>query len=213
MDYLIIGAGQFGCSLAQDLTDYGHSVLLIDKNEAKVTPYADSVSKVLVGDCCDMDTILELGVDDFDACFVCISNDFQSSLEITSNLKDAQAQKIVAKSERLKQAQLLEKIGADEVIFPERDMAKRVAMHYAKQGIFSNYEILDNMSLAEIELPDSWAHKSLSELKVRQNYNVTVIGFTEDSKFIEMIDPNIPLDPNKRILVLGANEDILALPS
>ena len=212
MDYLIIGAGQFGASLTKKLTEYGHEVLLIDKDDQKISSFVDIATRTLVGDCSDIETIQELGVEDFDACFVCTSNDFQSSLEITSNLKDAGASRVVAKVEHKSHANLLKKIGADEVVYPERDMATRLALHYARQGIFSNYELMDNISLVEIKIPEPWIQKSLRELDVRQKYNVTIIGFTKDAKFIAMIDPDVPLKDDVRLLVLGDNEDILALP-
>lgn len=212
MDYLIIGAGQFGASLTKKLSEYGHEILLIDKDDQKVSSFVDIAARTLVGDCSDIETIQELGVEDFDVCFVCTSNDFQSSLEITSNLKDAGASRVVAKAENKSHANLLKKIGADEVIYPDRDMAKRLALHYARQGIFSNYELMDNISLVEIKIPESWINKSLRELDVRQKYNVTIIGFTKDTKFIAMVDPDLPLKDDVRLLVLGDNEDILALP-
>ncbi len=212
MDYLIIGAGQFGLSLTKKLSEYGHEVLLIDRDNQIIASFIDIATRTLAGDCSDIETIQELGVEDFDACFVCTSNDFQSSLEITSNLKDAGASCVVAKAENKSHANLLKKIGADEVVYPERDMAKRLALHYARQGIFSNYEFMDNISLVEIKIPEPWIHKSLRELDVRQKYNVTIISFTKDAKFIAMIDPDLALEDDVRLLVLGDNEDILSLP-
>jgi trk system potassium uptake protein TrkA len=125
---LVIGAGIFGKSLAIRLTELGNEVMLVDMDEDAVHSLEPYVTRVQIGDCMDREVLSEMGVRDFDVCFVCISDNFQSSMEITSLLKEQGAQHVVAKADREIHAGLLKKIGADEVVSPERDMAQRTAM-------------------------------------------------------------------------------------
>ena len=132
--FLVIGLGRFGSSLALRLMEYGNEVMVIDSREEEVNRIAPYVTQAKIGDCMDEEVLRSLGVDGFDFCFVCISEQFQSSLEITSLLKELGAPMVISKVERDLHARLLLKIGADEVVFPERDMAQRTAMRFSEIG-------------------------------------------------------------------------------
>jgi trk system potassium uptake protein TrkA len=142
---LVIGAGRFGSKLAVKLKELGNEVMLVDVNEEAVQKLAPFVTRVQIGDCMDRDVLAELGVRNFDVCFVCISDNFQSSMEITSLLKELGAPYVVAKSDREIHAGLLKKIGADDVVYPERDMAQRTAVRYSARGAFDYIELSPNM--------------------------------------------------------------------
>jgi len=138
---LVIGLGRFGTNLACNLAELGNEVMVLDSDEEKVNLIANSVDEARIGDGTDETVLRELGVEDFDNCFVCLAQDFQSSLEITAGLKELGAKKIVVKTDSERHARLLMKIGADEIIFPERDMARRAAMKYTASNALEYFEL------------------------------------------------------------------------
>lgn len=125
---LVIGIGRFGKHLAAKLAELGNEVMVVDQDEERVGGILDAVTTAQIGDCMDEAVLRSLGVRNFDVCFVCIGNNFQSSLEITSLLKELGAKHVVSKTDREIHAKFLLRNGADEVIFPERDMAQRAAV-------------------------------------------------------------------------------------
>ena len=138
---LIIGLGRFGKHLALKLMELGNEVMIVDKDEDVVNKLASQVTRALVGDCMEEGVLESLGVSNFDLCFVCISDDFQSSLEITSILKELGAPCVISKTDRDIHAKFLLKIGADHVIYPERDMAQRAAFKYSAKNAFDYIEL------------------------------------------------------------------------
>ena len=173
---LVIGAGRFGKNLAIKLTELGNEVLVVDVNEDAVEKISPFVTRAQIGDCVDKDVLLALGVRNFDVCFVCISDNFQSSLEITSLLKELGAPYVVSKSERDIHADLLNKIGADEVVYPERDMARRTAVRFSARGVFDYIELSPEYVIVEIAPPSTWVGHTIRDLNVRSKYSISVIG-------------------------------------
>ena len=149
--FLVIGLGRFGTNLALRLMDQGNEVMVLDSSEETVSRIAPHVTQAKVGDCMDEEVLASLGVDGFDFCFVCISDNFQSSLETTSLLKELGAPMVVAKANRDLHARLLLKIGADEVIFPERDMAQRAAMRFSVNGALEYIELAPGYAIMELD--------------------------------------------------------------
>ena len=174
---LIIGLGRFGRHLATSLADLGNELMVIDKNEAVVNKIAPYVTSAQIGDCTDEIVLKDLGVANFDLCFVCISNDLESSLVITMTLKELGAHKVVTKVNQDLHAKFLLQNGADDVIYPERDMAIRTAMKYSAQNAFDYIELSKHYGIFEIAAPKSWIGRSLTEINVRKKYHVNVIAY------------------------------------
>ena len=154
--FLVLGLGRFGRHLTQKLVDLGDEVMVVDQDEEKVARMAGIATAACVGDCQDEQMLASLGVRNFDACFVCISDDFQASLEATSALKDLGASCVVARADREKQIKFLKKIGADHVIHTEMDMAYRVAMRFSASNAFDYIELTPKYAVFEIETPREW---------------------------------------------------------
>lgn len=208
---LIIGAGRFGSNLAVKLSQLGNEVMLVDVNEEAVHKLAPFVTRVQIGDCMDKDVLSELGVRNFDVCFVCISDNFQSSMEITSLLKEQGAPYVVAKSDREIHAELLKKIGADDVVYPERDMAQRTAVRYSAKGAFDYIELSPEYAIMEIEVPEEWIGRNVRQLDVRTKHQINVIGVRTGKHIFPMISADHVFDAQEHIIVAGAQKDILKI--
>ena len=205
--FLVIGLGRFGTNLALRLMDQGNEVMVLDSSAETVSRIAPHVTQAKVGDCMDEEVLASLGVDGFDFCFVCISDNFQSSLEITSLLKELGAPMVVAKANRDLHARLLLKIGADEVIFPERDMAQRAAMRFSVNGALEYIELAPGYAIMELDVPDHWAGSTILDLDIRRRYHVNVIGRKEDGAILP-IDPAFVFAADTHIMVAGRPDDV-----
>ncbi len=206
--FLVIGLGRFGTNLALRLMDSGNEVLVIDNDEESVSRIAPHVTQAKVGDCMDEEVLRSLDPSSFDFCFVCISENFQSSLEITSLLKELGAPMVVAKADRDLHARLLLKIGADEVVFPERDMAQRTAMRFSVNGALEYIELAPGYAIFELDVPDDWAGSTLLDLDIRKRWNVNVIGRKEDGAILPIDAVNFVFAADTHILVAGRPDDI-----
>ncbi len=208
---LVIGAGRFGKNLAVKLTELHNEVMLVDMNEEAVQKLEPLVTRVQIGDCMDKDVLAELGVRNFDVCFVCISNHFQSSMEITSLLKELGAPYVVAKSDREIHAELLKKIGADDVVYPERDMAQRTAVRYSSKGAFDYIELSPEYAIMEIEVLDDWIDKNIRELNVRTLHRINVIGIRSGKNILPFLSTDHTFHAKEHIIIAGEQKDILKL--
>ncbi|MFV0497155.1 MAG: potassium channel family protein [Candidatus Fimivivens sp.] len=208
---LVIGAGRFGTNLAIKLTELYNEVMLVDVDEEAVHKLEPLVTRVQIGDCMDRDVLEELGVRDFDVCFVCISDNFQSSMEITSLLKELGASYVVAKSDRDVHANLLKKIGADDVVYPEHDMAQRTAVRYSAKGAFDYIELSPEYAIMEIALPDDWKGQSARGLDVRTKHNINIIGVRAGKHILPLISADYVFSEQEHIIVAGEQKDILKM--
>lgn len=208
---LVIGLGKFGRHLATKLTELGNEVMVVDTDEEVVDKMANVVTRAHIGDCMDEDVLKSLGVSNFDICFVCISNNFQSSLEITSLLKDLGAPYVVSKTDRAIHAKFLLKIGADDVIFPERDTAHRAAFKYNSSNALDYIELTPEYAVSEIFIPEEWIGKTIKELDVRMKHNINIIGYKTNSHVTPMVNAGYKFSGEEHILIAGSKDDIMAI--
>ena len=155
----------------------------------------------------DEEVLRSLDPSSFDFCFVCISDNFQSSLEITSLLKELGAPMVISKADKDLHARLLLKIGADEVVFPERDMATRTAMRFSVNGALEYIELTPGYAIFELDVPDHWAGQTIIDLDIRKKWNVNVIGRKEDGAILP-IDTAFQFAADTHILVAGRPDDV-----
>ena len=205
---LIIGLGRFGHHLCSEMTKLGNEVMIIDNNEeqlADLIPYATAVK---IGDCTKEEVLRSLGVGNFDICFVCIGSNFQSSLEITSLVKELGAKYVVSKANRDIHAKFLLRNGADEVFYPDRDIAERMAVKYSANHVFDYIDLTEGYSIFEIQPDKSWIGKTIGEVNIRAKYQISVFGVINEGKMELLPRAEYIMNGNDHLMVVGTTKDI-----
>lgn len=206
--FLVIGLGRFGNHLCKDLTELGSEVMIIDKEESAIQELLDYATTVKIGDCTSEEVLRSLGVGNFDACFVCIGSNFQSSLEITSLLKELGAKYVVSKASRDIHAKFLLRNGADEVIYPDKDIAERVAVKFSANHVFDYFELHSDYSIFEIQPKKSWIGHSIADANIRAKYNVSIFGIQKGDHLDILPPPNYVMREEDHLMVVGLKKDI-----
>ena len=173
---LLIGLGRFGRHIALQLNQLGHEIMAVDHNEECINDALDLVTSAQIGDSTNMDFLDSLGIKNFDVCIVTIGNDFQSSLETTSLLKELGAKLVISRAERDIQAKFLLRNGADEVIYPEKQVAKWAAIRYSSDHILDYIELDENNAIFEVSVPKEWQGLSIGQLDIRRKYNINIMA-------------------------------------
>ena len=205
---LIIGTGRLGHHLCLNMSHMGNEVMIVDKNEESMQDLLPCALMAKVGDCTKLEVLKSLGVGNFDICFVCISNSFQDSLEITSLLKELGASYVVSKANRDIQAKFLLRNGADEVIYPERDVAERIAIKYGSNKVFDYIEMTEGYSILEIPPMHGWAGKSIGQLAIRSRYHVSILGIKVNGHLQFLPRPDRVLAAEDHLMLGGLKKDI-----
>ncbi len=205
---LVIGIGRFAQHLCRELGRLGDEIMAVDISEEAVNSVSEYVSASRIGDCTDPEVLKSLGVNDYDMCIVCIGNNFQNSLEITSQLKEMGAKYVISKANRDIQAKFLQRNGADEVIYPNRDMAEKLARKVSMNHVFDYIELAGEYSIYEIPPLASWVGKTLKEADIRAKYHVNVIGTkaSDSAKIMPLAD--YVIKPDEHLIVVGTQKEI-----
>ncbi|MCD8249474.1 MAG: TrkA family potassium uptake protein [Lachnospiraceae bacterium] len=174
--FLIIGLGDFGSYLCRDLAKMKNEIMIVDKDERALEDLLDVATSSLIADCTRESVLKKIGVGNFDVCFVCISHDFQSNLEVTSLLKELGAQYVVSQAANDVHVKFLLKIGADEVIHPNRDSAKRAAVKYNSEHVFDYFDLKDGYSVYEITPLPEWVGRSILDSNIRARYDIYIVA-------------------------------------
>ena len=206
--FVILGAGRFGTSVATTLYSLGHEVLLIDRNEDVIQSMTKYCTHAVIGDCCDEDTLVSLGVRNFDAAVVAIGADFQSSVLVTVMLKEMGVPYVIAKVQSERHAKVLEKIGADNVIFPEHDSGVRLAHNLSLNNFVDYMELSPDYSIAEISCPEGWIGKSINELNVRARFGVNIMAVKNGGHINVSPSPQERFEADDMLIVLASNDDL-----
>lgn len=205
---LIIGLGRFGHHLCTHLVSMGNEVMIIDKNEEAMADLLQSSTNARVGDCTKEEVLKSLGVGNFDICFVCIGSNFQSSLEITSLIKDLGAEYVISKANRDIHAKFLLRNGADEVFYPDRDIAERLAVKHSANHVFDYIELAEGYSIFEIQPLPYWVGKTIREVDIRAKYRVNIIGVKENCHFKILPHADYVLTGREHLMIIGQKKDI-----
>ena len=201
--FLLIGLGRFGRHLAMQLNAQGHQVMAVDDDEEKVNAVLNVVTNAQIGDSTNGEFLQELGVGNYDVCIVAISDNFQSSLETTSLLKELGAKKVVARAERDVQAKFLLRNGADEVLYPEKQLAKWAAVRYGSDHLLDYIELDADNAIVEVEVPAEWAGKTVGEIDVRRIHNINLLAVKRAGAIDAAITPQTVLPADGTLLALG----------
>lgn len=209
-NYAIIGLGRFGGSICRSLVESGQEVLVIDSNEDRVNEYMNIATHAVVGNAQDEMTLRSLGIRNFDHVIVAIGEDIQASILVTLMLKEMGVPNILAKAQNEYHARVLEKIGADKVVHPERDMGVRIAHNLVSKNILEFIELSDEFSLAEIRVTNpKFFNKTLIELNFRQKYGLTVVAIRRGSgKVVVSPEAAEVVREYDNLLVIGTANDV-----
>ena len=200
---LLIGLGRFGKHIAMKLNELGHEIMAVDHDEEKVNEIMPIVTNGQIGDSTNELFLRSLGVDNYDVCIVTIGGDFQSSLETTCLLKELGAKKVVSRAERDGQAKFLLRNGADEIVYPEKQLASWMAIRYSADHILDYIELGESCSIFEVSVPKEWIGKSILQIDIRKKYKVNIIAIKENGKINAMFAPDTVLTSEKTLLVCG----------
>lgn len=205
---LLIGLGRFGKHMAIKLQELHHEVLAIDQNEDRVNESLPFVTNAQIGDSTNEQFIASLGISNFDLCVVAIGDNFQSSLETTALLKDYGAHSVLARANRDVHAKFLLRNGADNIIYPEKQMAIRAAVKFSSDNVFDYIDLDDEHSIYETPVPPSWIGKSIIQMGVRQKYHISILAVKVNHQLEPLPKPEHLFRSGESILILGANKDI-----
>lgn len=205
---LIIGLGKFGHHLCRNLVKMGNQVMIVDERESVMDDLLFLATSAKIGDCTNEEVLKSLGIGNFDLCFVCIGNNFQSSLEITSLLKEMGAKYVISKANRDIHAKFLLRNGADEVIYPDRDIAEKLAVRHSKDNIYDYVEVTGEYSIFEIPPLKEWIGKSIRKLDIRKNYKINILGVKEVDKMNMMPDADFIFTEDVHVMIMGKQEDL-----
>jgi len=205
---LLIGLGRFGRHVAMKLHELGHEVLAVDKNESCVDAVLPYVTGAQIGDSTQEDFMASLGVRNFDVCIVAIGDDFQGSLETTSLLKELGATFVVSRAARDVHAKFLLKNGADEIVYPEKQLASWTAIRYSSDHIFDYIELDEDYAIIEVGVPSAWVGRTIGKLDIRRTHGINIMATKIDGKMNMNITADYTFSEGETILVLGKNKEI-----
>jgi len=208
---LVIGMGRFGKHIARKMTELNNDVMIIDINEAIIEELAPNFTDAQIGDCTNEVVLKSLGVRNFDICIVAIGSNFQSSLEITSLLKELGAKYVVSKASRDIQAKFLLKNGADEVVYLEREMAEKLAIRFSARNVFEFIELTHEYAIFEIPISESWLGKSIASIDIRRKHHITILAIKNKETINLMPNSDYIFTSGDHVVVIGKPEDILRL--
>lgn len=205
---LLVGLGRFGRHIAEKLNALNHQVMAVDRREGRVDAILPFVTNAQIGDSTNPDFLTSLGIRNFDFCIVAIGDDFQSSLETTSLLKELGAKLVVSRAASDVHAKFLLRNGADEIIYPEKQLANWVAIRYSADHIFDYIELDDDHAIFEVQVPADWVGKTVGELDVRKKYGINIMGLKENGKMNLAVAPSTDITASQTLLVLGTMRQI-----
>ncbi len=207
---LLIGLGRFGRHIAGKLDEFHHEVMAVDVQEDRVNAVLPYVTNAQIGDSTNKEFLESLGVRNYDVCIVAIGDNFQASLETTSLLKELGAVLVVSRAARDVHAKFLLRNGADEVVYPEKQLATWTAIRYTADHILDYVELDKNHAIFEIMIPKKWVGKTVGQLDIRNSHNINIMAFKHNGEMDMNIksDTFIPVDGDNTMLVLGTIQDI-----
>ena len=205
---LLVGLGRFGRHIAAKLDELGHEVMAVDNSEERVNAVLPYVTNAQIGDATKEEFLASLGVSNYDVCIVAIGDNFQSSLETTSLLKEMGAQLVVSRATRDVHEKFLLRNGADHVVYPEKQLGVWTAITYSSEKIFDYIDLGEDHSIMEVAVPEKWRGKTVLDMDVRRNYSINILAVRKDGRLNVTIMPDTVFDPDRTLLVLGKSENI-----
>ena len=207
---LLIGMGKFGRTLGEKLLGMGDAVMIVDRNEDAINSLASKYTNALIANCMNEENLASMDVSSFDVCVVAVGDDFQSSLEITSLLKDLGAKRVISRATTDIQRKLLLRMGADEVIYPDMDIAEKLAVRLNSDNVINYIDIDADYSIFEMSVPAKWVGRKLVDVNPRGKFGMNILTVKKGRQVIASIDGNYVFEESDQIVVFGNTEQILS---
>ncbi len=206
--FVVIGCGRFGQSVAIKLAELGAEVMVVDENEEVIQSIADKVTYAVQADATDENAIKALGIRNFDVAIVTIGSDIQSSILVTLMVKELGIKHIISKAQNPSHAKVLYKIGANRVVFPEKEMGVKIAKSLLTTNVLELIDLALDYSILELRMKEEWIGKSLVDINMRRLYAVSVIAVKRGDELDINIEPDRVLNSDDVLVVLGNNKDL-----
>lgn len=208
--FVVLGLGIFGSTLVKTLSQFGREVIAIDKDSENVQRVSEFATKAVIGDVTDIQFLTDLGLDDIDVGIVAIGDRLEDSILATMNLKELGVPYVIVRAKNKRFKVVLERIGADHVVRPEKEMGEKIARTLLRKNIKDLIELDEENCIVEMKVPQSWIGKSLSQLDLRKLYSINVLGKRDPKthKLEVPVDPSAPIEMNDTFLVLGQTDKI-----
>lgn len=206
--YLVFGIGRFGSALCRALSEMGHEVLAVDESGDHIRAISPYVTQALELDATDEEAIRTLGVRNFDAVVVSIGDNVKNSIMVTLLCKELGAKYLLAKATDELHAKMLTKMGADRVVFPERDMGLRVAKSLVSPHVVDLINLTGDYTIADITAPSAWWDRSIADIDIRKNYNVSVLLIHRGNELLMNAPPDTRIERGDDLLLLGHRNDV-----
>ena len=201
--YAVIGLGRFGTKIATSLYEYGEDVIAIDNNEELVNEIADNVTRAATADAKNKSELLHLGVSECDCAIVALGSDIAASVLVTMNVKSLGGKHIICKAHDDTHREILEKLGADKVIIPERDVAVKTARALASPDFLEFIALSEEYGIIEVVPPKPWVGKTLRELNIRNKYGVNIIAVKKKERIHVTIPADYEISEDETLVILG----------
>lgn len=207
---LLIGMGKFGQAVGECLRSFGDEVMIVDRNEEVINALAPKYANAVIAGCTNADVLRTFDVPSFDCCIVCVGDDFQSSLEITSLLKELGAQYVISRATTEIHKKFLLRNGADEVIYPDIDIAERLAMKISSSIIHDYFELSDDYAVFELEVPDTWRGSDVMSINPRQKYDMNLLLIRKPNGSIFPPTAKYVFEVGDHMMVFGNTQNTIA---
>ncbi|NLY09789.1 MAG: TrkA family potassium uptake protein [Tissierellia bacterium] len=211
--FVVIGIGRFGSSLVQTLFNMGYDVMAIDKSHDAIQAISEYTTEAIECDVRAENSLRAVGLANFDAGIVSMGSDLESSILATISLKEQGVPKVIAKAQNLLHGTVLKKVGADEIVYPEREMGERVAHRLINSHILEYISLSTEYGMLEIQVLSTWIGQTLGEVKIRNKYNVNVVAIQRDEETIINPQADMRMEQGDHLVVIGSTESLEQLES
>ena len=205
---LLIGLGRFGKYIAMKLNSLNHEVMAIDHDENRVNSVLPFVTNAQIGDSTNAEFMQSLGVDNYDACIVAIGDNFQNSLETAFLLKELGAKKVIARASKGTQEKILLRNGADEVVYPEKQLAAWTAIKCTSENILDYIQLEEGYAIFELAVPSEWIGNTIIDVDIRRKFGINVLGIVKNGRMKMNMTPDYIFEPDTSVFVLGQEKAV-----
>ena len=206
--YVVIGLGRFGKYVAKKCNELNHQVMAVDSDEDRVNSILPFVTNAQIGDSTNQEFMESLGVDNYDVCIVAIGDNFQNSLETAFLLKELGAKKVIARASKGTQEKILLRNGADQVVYPEKQLAAWTAITCTSDSIMDYIALNKEFAIFELAVPAEWYGKTVVEIDIRKKYGINILGIMKNEQLNTVISPDTVFEPDTSVLVLGQDKAV-----